>query len=379
MELTGRPVYCSTTGAEEPTMRNATIPTTLVGVALLTTAAVMTAWPEQPPREPEPAAALRVVTAPVEATDASRRVRLAGVTRAADRANLAFTLPARLAERPVDIGDSVTAGQVLARLDDTEVRLAERAAAAALTELEARLDQARRDAGRVERLAAARAATVEELEQVRSATAALQAARDAAAARADDARRRVVESTLRAPFAGTVVAVHLEPGEWAAPGAPIVELAGSGALEVVVEVPEAVRARLALGQPVDVRLPFVDRSVDGRVTAGAEAAAGAGGLCPVEVSLGGDGDVLPGLAAEVALELTPRPALTVPLEAVVNPGATSPAVFRISDGRALRVPVTLGEVLGDRVAVRGELAAGDRVAVAGHTVLASGDRVEVAS
>ncbi len=360
-------------------MRHATIPTTLVGVTLLATAAVMTAWPEQPPREPEPAPALRVVTAPVEATDAGRNVRLAGVTRAADRASLAFTLPARLAERSVEVGDAVVAGQVLARLDDAEVRLAERAAAAALTELEARLEQARRDAGRVERLAAARAATAEEMEQVQAATAALGAARDAAAARADDARRRVVESTLTAPFAGTVVAVHLEPGEWAAPGAPIVELAGRGPLEVVVEAPEAIRARLASGQPVVIRLPFLDRSVDGRVTAVADAAAGAGGLFPVEVSLGADDGIVPGLAAEVALALAPRPALTVPLEAVVNPGATSPAVFRIADGHAVRVPVTLGEVVGDRVTVRGELAAGDRVAVAGHTVLASGDRVEVAS
>lgn len=107
----------------------------------------------------------------------------------------------------------VRAGQIMARLDDREFRLADRTAAAAVSELEVRLAQARRDRTRVAGLVAAKAATTEELEQVGAASDALEAAHEAAVARRDESRRLLTEAVLTAPFDGTVTAVHREPGE----------------------------------------------------------------------------------------------------------------------------------------------------------------------
>jgi RND family efflux transporter MFP subunit len=349
-----------------------------IGTTLLGTALVMTARSDTTTEEPEPTPpARRIEVSAVEMAEATRTIRLAGVTRAADRAHLSFPIPARVASRPVEVGDRVRAGQVLAALDDHEFRLAEQAAAAALAEFDIRLAQARREASRTERLAAAEAATTEELEQRRAAASALSAARDAAAARLGETRRLLAESTLEAPFSGTITAVHIEAGEWAAPGQPVMELSGDGAVEIVVEAPESAWARLAIGLPVDVRLPFLEIDATGRITRLSSVSSGPGGLFPVEITLDHHSTVVSGLAAEISLPLEATSELTVPIRSVLNPGSSRPAVFRIDDGRAERVLVEIGDVVGDRIVVDGALAAGDLIAVAGHTALAEGDAVEV--
>jgi len=355
--------------------------TTLVtGTLILAVAIAIAAWPDAsaPETDRATAKARAVQVAAVESGDGTREVRLPGVTRAVQRAELAFTVPARVATRPVDVGDAVRAGQTVATLDDREYRLAERTAAAALAELDVRLAQARRDAERVRRLVEARAATAEEREQVEAALAGLEAARDASAARLDESSRLLDEARLTAPFDATVTAVHVEPGEWAAPGRPVVELAGRGALEVRIEVPESVRPRVVRGSSVHVELPMLGIATAGTVDSVADAATGPGGLFPVVVRLDATPDPVAGLTAEVVLTLSEEPTLTVPLAAVLDSGSDRPSVFRIAAGRAERLEIIPGRVLGNRIEIRAaDLAAGDRVAVVGHTALADGDVVEV--
>ena len=358
-------------------MNRSQLATILTGSAILATAVGLAAWPDPSAENSKVRAVSTVTVVQVRTTSEARLLRLSGVTRAADRARLSFAVPARLATRPVEVGDAVRPGQVLGTLDDREYRLAERAATAALAELEVRLTQARRDLERVERLVANEAATDEELERMLASVGALEAAHDAAAARLAETSRLTQEGVLHAPFAGTVTAVHLEPGEWVSPGAPVVEIAGSGAVEVVVEAPEAVRSGLVEGAEVTVDLPFQERKVRGTVTAIAAAAAGPGHLFPVEVTLDRSESVAAGLTAEVVFSLKSKPELVVPLEAVLNPGSSRPAVFRVADGRVSLVPVRLGRVTGDGITVQAELTDGDRVAVSGHTAIADGDTVEV--
>jgi RND family efflux transporter MFP subunit len=354
--------------------------TFFLGTLFLGIAIAIGAWPatgdsSSPSRDP----GLRTVRVDtVDQTRDTRDVRLPGITRAAQRAALAFTVPARVAERPVEIGDRVRTGQVLARLDASEFTLANRGAEAALAELDARLDQARREEARVERLAAARAATAEELEKAQSGTSALVAARDAAASRVDETRRLLSETVLRAPFDGTVTRVKVEPGEWASPGATVIELSGTGVVEVRVEVPESLRGSIAVSTPARVALPMSGRTVVARVTSVSEAAAGAGSLFPVIVAVEPDAGVVSGMTAEVVLSLSSAASLTVPLASVLDSGSSRPAVFRIDGGNATRVAIRPGRLVGDRLTVTADgLEEGDLVAIAGHTALVDGDRVEV--
>lgn len=359
-----------------PSRRNLTV---LVGSLVLGLAVLFGAGPA----ETEASVAARDTgTRPVrvgfvEVSAGTREARLPGVTRSVSRAALSFTVAARVASRPVEVGDAVRAGQVLASLDAGAFALASRSAEAVLAELHVRLEQARRDEARAGQLAAARAATAEEVEKARAAAATLAAAHEAAAARLDDARRLLAETTLRSPFDGTVTAVKVEPGEWASAGATVVEVSGRDGVEVRLEVPEAIRARIAAGPALRVELPMSELSAAGRVVSVSDAAGGAG-LFPVLVRLDAADGVVPGLAAEVVVPLSTPGELTVPLAAVLDSGSSRPAVFLVKGGAARRVEIRPGRVLGDRLAVRSDaLAAGDAVAVLGHTALVDGDRVEV--
>ncbi len=322
---------------------------------------------------------LRVVQVDtVRPTNATREVRFPGLTRSVQRASLAFTIPARVASRPVEVGDRVRAGQVLASLDSSEYALANRSAEAALAEIDVRLEQARRDETRVEQLAAAKAATAEELEKVRAGSATLVASREAAAARVEDTRRLLRETSIRAPFDGTVTKVKLEAGEWASSGATVVELSGSSRIEVRVDVPESMREGISTESRIAVNFPMSGKSGYGTIASVADAASGAGSLFPVIVTLEPTEGVVAGMTAEVVLSVGTSAELTVPLAAVLDSGSSRASVFRVDDGVAHLIHIEPGRLVGDRLTVSGQgLSAGDSVAVVGHTALVDGDKVEV--
>jgi RND family efflux transporter MFP subunit len=316
----------------------------------------------------------RVVTAPLAEGDVASALRFSGTVQATRRARLAFTVAGRLSARPALLGDRVAAHTVLARLDAGEYAHASSLAEAALGEARARAAQDTRELDRTERLAAARAATDQEVEQARAAAEISAAGAARAAAAAAEARRRVAESTLAAPWAGIVREVLAEPGEYLLPGQPVVELAGDGDLEVEVGVPESLLGDLTVDQPVTVILPFARSEVVGRVRSVGRAALGAGRLFPVVVALPEHPAIVAGTTAEVLIERSAR-GLVAPLAAVVNPGGAQPKLFVVRAGRAVAVAVEVLALLGDGVAVRGELAAEDRVVVAGGGALLDGDAV----
>ena len=322
----------------------------------------------------------RVRVERVELATETRSVRFAGVIRAADRADLSFPLGARLAERPVEVGEEVRAGQVLARLDSREMANAVDTAVAAVAEIAANRERLGEDRARAERLFAAKAATREEVDRTRRAEEALVAAGEAAESRLREARRLLGETRLTAPFAATVTRVSAEPGEFVRPGQHVVTLSGRAGFEVEVGLPESMAAGLAKGQEVVVELPLAGgRVLNGRVDRVGRASEVGGGLFPAVIALAPEPGLLAGMTAEVSFEVGGASSglVALPLAAVLNPGGQRPEVFRLEGERVRRVPVEVRSLVGERVAVRADLEPGAEVVVTGHTSLLDGDRVEV--
>jgi RND family efflux transporter MFP subunit len=350
----------------------------IVGFLFLAVAVVLWAKPSDPQTPPKAVYRTRVLLGSVQADHLQRGARFAGVTQAKNRAVLSFAVPARVAERFVASGSHVAQGAILARLDDREFKNAVSLAQASEAELRTQWEQAKRDHHRIEQLASSHVATVSDLEKVATREAALEASVQAAAARLKEALRLLGETVLRAPFSGTVTGLHIEPGEWALPGQPAMELTGDGDIELLVEVPESVVARLSAGQDVQVLLPFADnRMVPGRIRTVARAAISAGRLFPVRVDLAAEAGLSGGLTAQLLLDLNTEKALSVPLAAVVNPGASQPFVFIYDQGRVSRQPVSVGPILEDRIVVQGAISQGDQVVISGQSQLVDGDEAEV--
>ncbi len=171
-----------------------------------------------------------------------------GTIRPRREADIALRAGGRIIARDVDVGTKVQAGEVLLRLDPTDLGLTVRAAEADLAGARAQSEQAQADAARSHSLLAkgwVSAATNE----VRQATA-LSAADKVASATAalTLARNKLDYAVLRAPAAGVVTATMADPGTVVSEGQPVLRLAEAGAIEVEVAVPEAAVADAAHGR-----------------------------------------------------------------------------------------------------------------------------------
>lgn len=321
----------------------------------------------------------RVVVATVELTEDGRTHIFHGVTRADAHGTLAFTVAGRVLSRTVRAGDRVEAGQVLARVDGRAYANSIEATRGSLAQMDARLVQLGRDRERASALYATGALSEGDLERTTSEERALSASRGSARAQLREAQRARSETTLRAPFAGIVTAVHIEAGELASAGAPIVTLVGDGELEVELEVPESLVAGIRVGSLVDVELPLAGlNNVQGRVRSVANRAAGPGQLFPVLVSLTPSSGLVAGLAARANVSVERPRVATVPVAAVIDPAGQRSVVFTVDgEGVAHEVEVEVEGLVGERVAVRGPLAAEANVVVAGHAFLLDGDTVRI--
>jgi RND family efflux transporter MFP subunit len=320
--------------------------------------------------------AVRVGAVDHDAGQAERR--FSGSLRAAARGQLAFTIAGRLDARPVELGDSVDAGDVLAQLDREPLRNRVRSAAAQLARARAEVARAARHHRRAQTLQASEAVAFAEVEDTLSDVDVLEATRSAAAVDLDEARRLLGEATLRAPFDAVVTQVLYQPGEYVPAGTPAIVLSGRGDLELEVEVSEDLLPDIPVGAAVRVELPRLDgRSVPASVVAIGHAAPERGRLFPVLVRVADDEDLVPGLSAELVVPVRDADATTIPIEAVVDPGGMHPAVFVVRDGVIARVELDVVRVRGSRAVVLGELVAGESVVVGGQSGLVPGETVTV--
>ncbi len=235
---------------DSPLRRSLVAARSVLALALLA-APSATAAPQGPP------AAVRV--------DAVRTERLAqrrsvtGDVRAARRVEVAAREKGLVLELLVDEGDAVKAGDLLARLDDTQLALDLEVLEAELPPARATVDERvaelRRRKNDLEALAdlvARKAANPKELvdaeSQLAAAEARLQVGRaliQVIESRVRKLRRRVEDMELRAPFDGTVVRALAEVGGWLGEGAPVVELVSTAQLEVWLDVPQDLFASLS--------------------------------------------------------------------------------------------------------------------------------------
>ena len=336
----------------------------------------------QQPAAPQPSAEEHrspVRVAAVEVSEAARLLQLPGVLRPAQRAQPAFLQPGYLAERLVARGERVAAGQPLASLANPALGPALNAALARVRELDERLVQLDAEYERVVELQERGLASADQLDRALAARNATRAARDQALAGLAEAREQLGEATLRAPFAGVVSDLLVEPGDFVAAGQAVLVLSGDGPLEVELQLPEGVSRQVEPGMAAQVRSLASGATIEARLRE--IGVARAGRLAPALVELppgpvaeaGWDA----GLSVQVVFRRPAELALTVPLSAVVDPGTGRTRVYRVVEGRAVLTPVEVGRPMGARVAVRGELQAGDSVVVAGHQQLLDGDLLRI--
>jgi RND family efflux transporter MFP subunit len=322
-----------------------------------------------PAAEPAPAPPAQVRTLRSTAPGAAQAggAWVAASVAAVERATLSTRVAATAKAVHVQEGQRVARGQLVVSLSDADLRGAVAAARSAL-------DAASAHERRTRNLLSERAATPAELEQATTQRAQAEAAVAAAQANLDYAQ-------LRAPFAGTVQARRVDPGDLVGPGQPLLVLEGD-ALELQASLSEAEGQGLALGAPVRFQADAIAgtavvtaltpggdpvthrRTLRARVQQAPGLRSGA--FARLEV---------PGAGAGATPGAVPAAHAWVPRSALVERGDLT-GVFVAAAGKAELRWIAVGEPAGDGVQVRAGLRAGDQV-IDAPGALRDGQRVEV--
>jgi len=284
-----------------------------------------------------------------------------------------------LVEINVEVGDVVSQGQILARLDTDTLRAEEAELQAGVAEARAILAEA--EANRDRALAMGRIKALSEQEIQQSVTRAKTTRAQLASAEARLASKRVQlgHADIKAPDDGVISARSATLGSVATSGQELFRLIRQNRLEWHGELNASQVGLVAPGQPVVLRLPDGGeaRAVIRKI---APAMDSQSRLANIYADIEPGSSARAGMYVEALIELESTPALTVPSRSIViNDGHSY--VFLVEGEGAIapvaRQRVDVGRRQGDRVEVVAGLSAGQRVAVDGAGFLADMDQVRI--
>lgn len=277
----------------------------------------------------------------------------------------------------VEEGDAVKKGQVLARLEDSDVVASLRRARENLRMAEADLKEVKESLRRQKTLLERDLIAQAEYDASEARYKRVVASIDAAKFAVQEAEVAVDNTRIVAPFDGTVLQKNADIGEIVAPlagavssRAAVVTIADLTSLEVEADVSEANITRVSPDQPCEITLDAYPQSrYQGRVSKLVPTADRAKATVLVKIRFNSyDQKVLPEMGAKIAFlaagssvnETDSRPVLTVPATAVANRDGRQ-VVYQIKDGRAVEVPVVAGQRLAGVIEIKNGLKEGDRV------------------
>jgi membrane fusion protein (multidrug efflux system) len=283
---------------------------------------------------------VRTVTA--EEREVPSIVRATGTFVADESSDVTPQVSGQVIETPVDVGDRVTTGQVLVRLDDRDAGLKLRQAQASLQQAEAQARRAKTEADRNTDLVRSGDISRSSYEQLTTQVAVAEAAVAQAAAQVAAAEKAVSDAVILAPFSGHVSARPVAVGEYVTTSTKVATIVRITPIKLQLQVPEAAAATLRPGMAVSATVPaHPDRTFTGTVTAMNVAIDPASRAMAIEARFANaDGRLMPGMfgSAEIQLPATER-SVFVPESAVTSlANGESFAVYTI-DGDVVRVRV----------------------------------------
>ena len=175
----------------------------------------------------------------IQVVEVPRDFMLDGVVEAVNRSTIAAQTGGQITEIHFDVDDYVEKGQVIVRLKDSQQRAALTAAEAQLKQAETALQDASDSYDRAEKVFDKGAISEADMDKITAALESARAAREAAAAGVEQAREQLDYTKITAPYNGIVTERHVQTGEVASPGTPLMSGISLDELRVNVDVPQS--------------------------------------------------------------------------------------------------------------------------------------------
>jgi membrane fusion protein (multidrug efflux system) len=312
------------------------------------------------------ALAVPITVAPVTIRPSERVVSFVGTLYGNEEVTLSSQMEGQINAMAADLGDHVEATQVLAEINDDQLR-------ARLREVEATLAKARADEARGRQLAERNVISPQEYESMKTAAAVVEAQRDTLTV-------LLQHSRVRSPLTGSVVKRLVSVGEYVRPGTPLFTLVADDPLKLRGDVPERFADELRPGQIVRVRVDaFPGASFEGQLARISPASNRENRSIAVEALIDNhDRQLKPGFFANAAIVTrSDEDAVMVPQEALITfAGVTKLFVIadHIAHERQVRPGARSAEGL---IEIVEGLRADEFVATSGLTKLQNGASVTI--
>jgi RND family efflux transporter MFP subunit len=304
-----------------------------------------------------------LTTAAVQRRTIPREYRLDAVVEAVNRSTVSAQTQGQVREILFDVDDAVEQGAVIVRLKDTEHRARLTQAVADQKSATAQLRQARDEYERIKGLYAKKNVSESAMDKATADLASSQAGFDAAGARLEQAQEQLKYTEIRAPYSGIVTKRHLEVGEIASPGQPVMTGISLDDLRVSVDVPQSLIPAVRAGGSVRVYLPD-GRAIETRAITVFPFADLESNTFKVRAVLPRETPGLyPGMLVKTGFVVGEKAELTVPTAAVVRRSEVTGVYVVDGDGRVHFRQVRLGRALDDGLVVLAGLTEGEQVAL----------------
>ncbi|GAB4066411.1 efflux RND transporter periplasmic adaptor subunit [Ancylobacter sonchi] len=317
--------------------------------------------------EARPAPRIPVEVAAARKEQVTADIRSIGTLQSDESVKLAGEVAGRIEKINFREGEHVQAGDALVQLDAALVR-------ASLEETEARLELAKANFERAQRLQQSGSGTARALDEAKAEL-------NTSSALIDSQKVQIAKHTIGAPFDGVVGLRSVSVGAYVPVGTALVNLEKIDVLKLDFKVPEVFLRQITPGQNVEIVVDAMpDRSFTGTVYAIDPMVDVDGRSLSVRARLQNPQLMLrPGLFVRVVVKgLESRETVFVPESAIV-PRGQERFVWLVADGKAKETKVALGQRRAGEVEIVKGVPAGASVVVAGQARLRNGAAVEVVS
>lgn len=279
----------------------------------------------------------------------------------------------------VEAGDRVRRGQVLATLDTSVLRPQVARLMASLAEARAQAELSEAEYQRALGVQASGALSAEEIERRRAASVTAAAQVDVAAAQLAEARARLYRTELRAPDDGIVLTRSAEVGQFPTPGGePLFRLSRGDEVEVRAQLAEQDLPRLAVGQPVSVRLTGIAEPFKGRVRLVGPVIDQTTRLGWMRVALEPHPQLRPGAFARGEVSVGDAQRAVLPQTAVLSDASGTYVMIVGDDDKIARRSVTVVDTTAQGIVIGTGLKGDERIIATAAAFLREGEAVKVA-
>lgn len=302
-----------------------------------------------------------LATAVVTRETLAETLVLDGLVEAVEHSTVSAQTSGRVVEMPFEVGDSITAGDEILRLEDSEQRARLEQARASLEQAEADLVDARQRFERIRAIRDQNLASEQAFDQASNRLDAARARRERGLAGVSEAEQQLTYTRVRATRDGVFTRRHVEPGEAVRPGQPLFDTLALSPLRVEAALPRRYLAQVRKTPDIRVSLPEGQPLETGALTLYPRADP-ASNTVRLRLRLESPGpEILPGMLAKVAVVVLRRDALWIPAESLIRRSELR-AVFVLDDEDRPRLrQVRVGIERDGRLEVLAGLEAGERI------------------